>query len=134
MTSKVQLVARIVLALVYFVFGLMGLAFAFGLMKMPDQPMPEAAKAFMTGIMATGYFFPLLKLTEVIFGFLLFFTRFAPLALVVLAPVTLNIILYHVFLTPSAGEMLLPLVMGLAQVIAMSAYWKLYQPLFSARK
>ena len=131
MISKIQLGARIILGLIYVIFGGMGLAMALGLMAMPDQPMPDAAKTFMTGIMASIYFFPLLKLTEAVFGLLLFFDRFAPLALVVLAPVTLNIVLYHAFLTPSAGEQVLPVVMAVAHVIAMRGYWRLYLPLFS---
>ena len=73
MVKKIQTAARIILGLIYFVFGSMGLAIAFGLMKMPEQPMPEAAEIFMKGIMATGYFFPVLKVTEVVFGFLLWY-------------------------------------------------------------
>jgi hypothetical protein len=134
MTAKIQKAARIILALIYFVFGSMGLAIAFGLMKMPESPMPEAATAFMKGIMATGYFFPVLKITEVFFGFLLFFNRTAPLALVVLAPVTLQVILFHTALTPGAGNLILPLIMGIAQVGAMSAYGKLYRPLFANKR
>ena len=134
MASKIQKAARIILALIYFVFGSMGLAIALGLMKMPQSPMPEAATKFMTGIMATGYFFPVLKVTEVFFGFLLFFNRTAPLALVVLAPVTLHIILFHSFLTTGAGNLVLPLIMGITQLTAMSAYGKLYKPLFTNKK
>ena len=37
MPTKIQLAARIILGLIYFVFGGMGLAIAFGLMKMPDR-------------------------------------------------------------------------------------------------
>ena len=133
MGAKIHAGARILLGLIYFVFGGMGLAIAFGLMKMPDQPaMPEAAATFMKGIMATGYFFPLLKMTETLFGGLLLFGIAAPLALVILAPVTLHIILFHVVLTPgNAGELILPAAMGLLQVIAMSGYWNKYKGLFS---
>ena len=134
MAKKIQMTARIILGLIYFVFGLMGLAIALGLMKMPQQPMPQAAETFMKGIMAAGYFFPLLKVTEVVFGFLLFFRRTAPLALVVLAPVTLQIILFHTCLTPGAGNLILPFVMGVLHVAAMCAYGNLYQPLFLNRK
>lgn len=131
MMRKVQVGARVLLGLIYFVFGGMGLAMAFGLMTMPEQPnMPEAAMGFMKGMMGTGYFFPFLKMTETFFGFLLLFGIAAPLALVVLAPVTLQIILFHVFLEPGGGEMVLPAVMVLLQIIAMSGYWDLYKPLF----
>ena len=123
MVRIIPLGARIILGLIYFVFGSMGLAIALGLMPMPNSPMPEAATAFMTGIMASGYFFPLLKVTEVVCGFLIL-TGFA-------APV--HILLFHVFLTPGGSNLVMPLVMVLTQVIAMSAYWNLYRPLFSKK-
>ena len=93
--------------------------------------MPEAAAGFMKGIMGTGYFFPVLKMTEAVCGFYLLAGLAAPLALVILAPVTLHIILFHANLTPGVGNSVLPLVMGLLQVVAMSAYWNVYKPLFS---
>ncbi len=134
MANKVQIGARIILGLIYFVFGAMGLAMALGLMKMPESPMPEAAMGFMKGIMGAVYFFPLLKVTEVVCGFLLITGLAAPVALVVIAPVTLHILLFHIFLTPGVSNLTLPLVMVIAQVVAMSGYWNLYQPLFSNRK
>jgi len=130
MTSKIQFGARIVLGLIYFVFGGMGLALALGLMHMPFPPLPEAAEGFMKGIMGTGYFFPMLKLTETTCGFLLLTGIAAPLALVIIAPVTLNIILFHTFLTPGVSNLFLPLLMVIAQILAMGGYWKVYQPLF----
>lgn len=134
MKKKMQLGARIILGLIYFVFGGMGLAIALGFMSMPQaDAMPQAATAFMQGIMGTGYFFPLLKLTETLGGLLLLIGVAAPAALVILAPVTLHILLFHVFLTPEVGELVLPAVMTLAQIIAMSAYWHIYSPLFSRK-
>ena len=55
---------------------------------------------FFKGMMATGYFFYLLKGTEIACGLLLLSGRFVPLALVVLAPVVLNIFFVHTFLMP----------------------------------
>lgn len=86
--------------------------------------------SFMTGMMATGYFFPFLKITESICGFLLITGFAAPLALVVIAPVTLNIILFHGLLTPGLQNIAMPLGMVVLQVIAMTAYWQRYRPLF----
>ena len=131
----VQLGARIILGLIYFVFGGMGLAMAFGLMKMSAQPpMPQAAMGFMQGMMGTGYFIPFLKMTEVSFGFLLLIGLASPLALIVLAPVTLHIVLFHAFLTPHLAEQALPLSMAILHIIAMSAYLEKYRPLFSKNK
>ena len=128
--SKIQLTARIILGLIYLVFGGMGLAMFLGLMHMNPPPMPEAAEGFMKGMMGTGYFFPLLKITEVTCGLLILIGIAAPLALVIIAPVTLHIFLFHSFLTPGLSNLVLPLVMIVAQILAMSGYWKLYQPLF----
>lgn len=129
--KKIRLGARIVLGLIYFIFGGMGVGIAAGLIAMPEpQGMPEAAMNFMTGIFGSGYFFPVLKITETLCGLLLLIGLAAPLALVILAPITLHIILFHAFLTPVPGELALPAAMGLAHILAMSAYWDLYQPLF----
>jgi len=130
MKVKIQFGARIVLGLIYFLFGGMGLGIALGLLHMPFPPLPEAAEGFMKGIMGSGYFFPMLKLTETTCGFLLLTGIAAPLALVIIAPVTLNIIMFHTFLTSGINNLFLPLIMLVAQIIAMSGYWKLYQPLF----
>jgi uncharacterized membrane protein YphA (DoxX/SURF4 family) len=86
-------VARIGLGLIFFVFGLNGF---FGFL--PQPPMPPAAGAFLGALAATGYMFPLIKATEVISGALLLGNRFVPLALLLLAPVVVNIVAFHSFL------------------------------------
>lgn len=85
---------------------LLGLAFVFGgvtgLFQLVEQPeVGEEAAAFMGAIMDTGYLWPVIKVTEIVCGVLLILGMFVPLALVVLAPVALNILLFHVFLEPS---------------------------------
>jgi len=131
--SKIQLGARIVLGLIYFVFGGMGLGLALGLYHMQFPTMGPAADAFMKGILGSGYFLLFLKTTETSCGFLLLTGIAAPLALVIIAPVTLNIIMFHLFLTPGLQNLPLPLIMVLCQVLAMSAYWKKYKTLFSSK-
>jgi putative oxidoreductase len=97
MKSKLPLIARLLLGLIFFVFGLNGF-----LNFIPVPPnMPERLTTFMGGLMASGYFFPFLKGTEVICGLLLLIGAFVPLALVVLAPIVLNIFLVHAFMAPS---------------------------------
>ncbi|MEW6058018.1 MAG: DoxX family protein [Bdellovibrionota bacterium] len=101
--SKLPLIARILLGLIFFVFGLNGF-----LNFIPVPPnLPEKLQAFTTGLMATGYFFPFLKATEVICGLLLLIGAFVPLALVVLAPIIINIFFVHLFLAPSGMPMAL---------------------------
>lgn len=96
MKAKMPLVARILLGLIFFVFGLIGLL---NLIP-PPANLPEKLMAFNTGLMATGYFFPFLKATETVCGLLLLAGAYVPLALVVLAPISINIFLVHAFLAP----------------------------------
>ena len=121
------IVSRYLLGLIFLMAGITGL---FNLVPPPDN-LPEDMKTFMAGMMVTKYFFPLLKLTETVCGALLLI-RFAPaLALVILAPITINIFFTHLFLTPTMGEMILPVVMVVLHVTAASAYWNKYRPLFA---
>lgn len=98
MTRIFPLVARVFLGLIFTVIGLNGFL---GFLPMP--PPPPAAGAFFGALAETGYFIPLLKGTEVLAGLALLAGRFVPLALVVLAPIVVNIAAYHIFLTP--GEL-----------------------------
>ena len=59
-------IARIVLGLIFTVFGLNGF-FNF----MPAPAFPEPAGAFLGALAGTGYFFPFLKITETACGVLL---------------------------------------------------------------
>lgn len=129
MKTKIAMVARILLGLIYFVFGLNGF-FNF----IPAPPPPENVMAFMNGMMSAPYFFPVLKGTEVICGALLLSGFAAPVALVILAPITLQILFFHFFLTPGLQFQLMPLFMVILHAAAATAYWHLYRPLFSRYK
>src|SRR4051794_32468197 len=97
-------VARTLLGLVFFVFGLNGF-FHF----IPQPPPPESALRFFE-LMTGSYLFTLVKATEVTVGALLLSNRFVPLALTLLAPVTVNIVLFHATLEAPA-TLGLPLVL-----------------------
>lgn len=128
MKNKTIMAARLLLGLIYFVFGLNGF-----LHFIPTPPMPDAAMRFMGALMETGYFFPVLKGTEVIAGALLLLGIASPIALVVLAPITLHIFLFHFVITPGLQNSVMPIVMIALHVYAATAYWSLYSPLFKKR-
>jgi uncharacterized membrane protein YphA (DoxX/SURF4 family) len=94
-SRKLPTVARVLLGAVFFVFGLNGF-FHF----LPQPPAPARAMAFAGALAATGYFFPLLKATEVVAGALLLAGAFVPFALTLLAPIIVNIVAFHAFLAP----------------------------------
>ena len=77
-----------------FVFG--AVAYFFNLVEPP--PLEGTIKSFNEGLAASGYFFTLLKVTELVCGILLLVGRFVPLVLVILAPIVLNILMVHLFL------------------------------------
>ncbi len=123
--QKAPLVARIFLGLVFTVFGLNGF-----LQFLPMPEMPEAAGSFLGALAATGYLFPLIKGTEVTAGLLLLSNRFVPLALTLLAPITINILLFHAVLAPALG---LPLLIITAQIFLAYAYRNNFAPLLQSR-
>jgi putative oxidoreductase len=129
MKSKIPHIARILLGLV-FLFG--SVSYFFNLVPTPTD-LPEKLMTFNTGLMASGYFFTLLKATELVCGLLLVSGFFVPLALVVLAPIELNIFLVHAFLAPSG----LPLAIVMGLLMIYLSFFSRYSPpikaLFRAR-
>ena len=63
----------------------------------PSEP-PAEAQEFLISLTAAGYVWPAVGAAFLISGILLFFPRYLGLALVLLAPITVNIVLYHLFL------------------------------------
>lgn len=131
MQKNLKIGARWLLGLIYFVFGLNGLLH---FLPMTPPPMAEAGMKFMEGMMAVGYFLPILALSQTVGGFLLLIGWGAPVGLLILAPITLQIVLFHFFITPGVSNQILPLVMTLCHLGAASAYWNFYKPLFSKGK
>jgi uncharacterized membrane protein YphA (DoxX/SURF4 family) len=97
--------------------------------KPPDLTGP--VKAFNDGIEATGYFITVLKITELLCGIAFVTGRFVPLATIVIAPITVNIFLFHAFLDRSGLPVAIFLV--LANLFLAYAYRKSYEPLFVAK-
>ena len=95
---RLAAVARLLLGLVFLVFGLNGF---FNFIPPPPAPMPAGAVAFIGALVGTGYMLPLLAVTQTIVGGLLLLNRFVPLALALIAPVIVNIVAFHVFLEPT---------------------------------
>ncbi len=88
--------SRLGLGLVFTVFGL-----NFFLHFLPQPPAPPAAHAFAGALFASGYVFPVIKTIEVVAGVLLLARVAVPFALVVLAPIIVNIVAFHALLAPT---------------------------------
>jgi DoxX. len=125
MKSKLPMIARILLGFIFFASGLAGLL---GLVPVPPD-LPERLVTFNTGLMASIYFMPFLKAVETICGLMLLSGMWVPLALVVLAPVVLNIFLVHAFMAPSGVP--LAVILGLL-MIYLSFFAPPYAPTIKA--
>jgi putative oxidoreductase len=124
MQNKLVLASRVFLGLVFTVFGLNGF-----LQFLPMPALPEPAMQFMGGLAGSGYFFPLLKGTEVVCGLALLANRFTALALVILAPIVIHIFLFHLVLTPGLQNSALPIVIIAASLITAYGYKHKYAEL-----
>jgi hypothetical protein len=94
----------------------------------PLPEMPDKAASFMTSLGATGYVIKTVGLLEIIIGILLLFKKWIAFALVLLVPISLNILLFHLFLDlPGIGGALLVSVLN---GILIYKHWPQYKTLF----
>ena len=89
----VTLVARLLLGLIFVVLGLNGF-----LNFLSMGPMPTGLAGQFIGALVLSHYFWVVAALQVVGGALLLVNRFVPLGLVLLGPVIVNIILYHVFM------------------------------------
>ncbi len=83
------LVARYLLGIMFFVFGLNGF------LHFIPQPPPTGLALQYFSVMSGSHIMSVVFLIQLIGGVLLLAGRFVPLALVLLGPVIANILLYH---------------------------------------
>jgi len=102
------LIARLLLGLVSVVFGLNGF-----LNFLSMGPMPTGLAGQFMGALVLSHYYWVVAALQIIGGVLLLVNRFVPLALVLLGPVIVNIICYHVFLNPS----------GAVPAVVVTALW-----------
>ncbi|MBX2995299.1 MAG: DoxX family protein [Bdellovibrionaceae bacterium] len=119
--KHVTLVVRILLGLIFVASGI-----SFFLVTPP--PMEGPIATFFAGMAATKYFFILLKGTEIVCGLMLLSGLFVPLALVILAPIILNIFLVHLFIAPEPMSMVVAVVLGLFEI-----YLAFFSPQYSPK-
>lgn len=101
------IICRILLGLLFTIFGLNGF-----LQFIPMPPPQGVAGQFMGTLFVSHYLVPIFAL-QTIGGVLLLLNRFVPLALVILAPIIVNIVLFHATMEPK----------GLGMAIVTIALW-----------
>ena len=119
---------RLLMGVIFLVMGLNGFL---NFIPQPSTPMPPAAVAFMGAFMATHYMIQLISATQVIVAILLLSNRFVPLALVVIAPVIVNIVAFHAFLAPEGLS--IAIVVAAMEVYLAWVYRDAFRPMLAMR-
>lgn len=121
---NVVLVCRLLLGLMFFVLGLNNILH-FIPMPPPHDP---TALTFMT-ILHASHWISFVGAIMTIAGLLLLVNRFVPLALTLLAPVIVNILLYHALLWPHGAA---PAIIAVVLEVALIAiYFRSFTPLLA---
>ena len=107
-----SLIARLLMGLTFFVFGLNGF------LRFIPAPPPTGLAGQFAGILFTSHLYVVIFAVQVIGGLLLLVNRFVPLALIILGPVIVNIFFFHLFMAPS-GLPLAIVVVALWVIVAM---------------
>ena len=94
--KMVYLISRILLSLLFLVFGSNGFLHFIPM----GTPPPGLAGEFMHALMESHYALVVSAL-QVLGGFLVLIPRLAPTGLVILGPIVFNILLFHIFLMPA---------------------------------
>jgi len=92
-------------------------------------PLPTgAAGDFMNSLGATGYIFPVVGILEVCIGIMLLLKKWIAFSLILLAPISINILLFHLFLDIPGVS--IALLVGVLNGVLIYKHWKQYTPLF----
>jgi len=119
MNSKFTMIVRVLLGLILVVSGLNKFI----------QFIPTPASTFIDSLGQLDYVFPVVGVFELIIGGMLLVKRWVPFALLLLVPISLNIVLFHIYLNFSnvGAAVLVALLNG----ILIYKHWRVYRPLFN---
>lgn len=110
--KTIATIARLLLGLVFTVFGLNGF-----LHFIPAPPPPPLAAQFF-GALVQSHYMTVVFALQVLCGLLLLANRYVPLALTILGAILFNILMFHTFMAPSG----LPLASVVTLLWAVLAY------------
>ncbi len=89
------LISRVLLGIVFAVFGLNGF-----LHFIPQGPMPTGLAGQFVGVIFASHYYVAVFAVQLACGVLFLVNRYVPLALTFIAPVIVNILLFHMLMNP----------------------------------
>jgi putative oxidoreductase len=120
------LIARILLGVMFVVLGLNGF-----LNFLSMGPAPTGLAGQFIGALFQSHYYWVIAALQVVGGVLLIVNRYVPLALVLLGPIIVNILLYHIFLLPQG--VVLAIVATVLWFIVFYGYRYYFSGVFSQR-
>ena len=100
-------IARLLLGLIFFTFGLNGF------LHFIPASLPSRTAGQFVGALFVSHYLVVVFLLQLVAAVLLLINRYVPLALALLAPIIVNILLFHLLMAPS----------GLALAIVVTVLW-----------
>lgn len=108
------------------------LVFASAMFFLKLAPEPETTgdfKAFQVGLIASSYLMPLAKGLELLCGLSFLTNKYVTLANIIILPVTFNILLINIFMSPE--NLPIGVFILLANMFLIYRYWYNYKTLFT---
>ncbi|MEO6803582.1 MAG: DoxX family protein [Granulicella sp.] len=126
--NKFVLVCRILLGLIFFIFGMIGV------LHIKAGVLPGGDAGTYLTILMSHNVTTFVGLCQTIAGLLLLVGRYVPLALTILAPIIVNILLFHILIeTPPVVKELIPAVLvAVLEVFLIFVYRRSFRGLFDA--
>lgn len=114
---------------VQIIFGLMLLLFGLNMFFqfMPALQFNEAGSSFIGALFSTGYIFPIMGIVWILAGLLFVFNKCSPFAAVLVFPITINLILFHMILDSTGW--IFAFVILILNLELIFAHWNAYKPM-----
>lgn len=121
--NTIAMIARYLLGLAMIIFGA-NKFFNF----MPAPELSGEAASFMGALAGSGYIFPTLGVIYILAGLLLVLNKAVPFALVLLVPVSFNIVAFHLKFDPAG--VLFAAVVAVLNLFLIYTNWDRFKSLF----
>ena len=127
MGKKVRITIRVIFSLLLIAVGLF---LVFGNAAGPPNS-PERAASLLTALQGTGYFMQVVGLVQIAVGVLFLIGRYVALGALLLAPVSLNMLLFLIFL--DIRNIIGALVLVILNIYIAYTEFEKYRPLLKAK-